>query len=185
MLFNKNYKETLEDLKIKIKKKILSEGLMWIIKDGYPVEFLEEDVNYFIKQRKRPNLEDFIIGLTILRWYFYSKKGLKTRKKIKKIKKEEYMRRIYLYSVAYMYYVLKGKGYSPDERKRLIVYFFNFIRPDIISNTGIFLCLRKIRKSPYLRKKTVNELASAIPKMWILHILAFLSLCQDKQQKGR
>lgn len=179
MPFDKNRRETLENLKIEIRKKMLSEGLMWIIKDGYPAEFLEEDVNYFIKQRKRPNLKDFIIGLTILRRYFCNKKTLK----VKKIRKEEYMRKIYLYSVAYMYRVLKEKGYNPDERKRLIVYFFNFIRPDIISNAGIFLCLEKIRKSPYLRKKAVKELASAIPKMWFLHIQAFLSLFPDKQSQ--
>jgi len=170
----------IEELKEEIKRKITQEGLVRFMNDGYPLEFVEEDTIYFIGYRKRPTLKDFVEGITKVRIY------AKLRKKTKKTNKvsvrrleKKYRAKKYTRTITYMYRRLKEKGYSPDDRKRLIVFYFNFIRPGIISNAGIFICIHKMRKSSLLSKRDLSLLRREIPPDWLIHIEAFLSLYPD------
>lgn len=169
-------------LREEIKRKILTEGLIRFSKDGYPLEFVEEDTLYFIGTRKNPNLRDFIEGLTKVRIYAkLRKRERKTNKTSLNRLEKKYRAKKYTRTIAYMWKVLTEKGYEVGERKRLIVFYFNFVRPDIMSNAGIFICLKKLRKNEPLRKKSLEELRKEIPKDWLMHIDAFLSLYPSKK----
>ncbi len=180
---HKNIRDAFMQLREEIKEKILKEGLMKFARDGYPLEFVEEDTLYFIGKRKNPNLKDFVEGITKVRIYAKLRKGEKRINKtsLRKLEKK-YGARKYTRTIAYMWKVLAEKGYEIGERKRLIVFYFNFVRTDIMSNAGIFICLNKFRKNARLKKRSIEELRKEIPKDWLIHIDAFLSLYPSKKK---
>ena len=168
-------------LKEEIRQRILNGMLRQISEENYPLEFVKEDAAYFIGKRVRPSVRIFIEGITLLRLYakLKSNKQQLNRKSLKKLEKK-YGRKKYTRTVTYMYKVLRQKGYGIEDTKRFITFFFNFIRPDIMSNAGIFICLYKMHKNASLRKKTSRELKKDIPEEWLAFIDAFLSLIPNK-----
>ncbi|AAC07979.1 hypothetical protein [Aquifex aeolicus] len=184
----KSVKKAFKELQEWLREKMKKEGLVRFMKDGYPLEFVEEDVVYFLGSRKRPNLKDFIKGITLVRTYAKLRERRKQfHKRSKKPIVKKYSAPKYTRVVAYMYRVLEEKGYTPDDRKRLIVYFFNFIKPDYMSNAGIYVCLEKFRTAKFLRNKKIEELRKElikeIPPHLFLQIEAFLSLFPTFKRK--
>ena len=173
--------EEKNELQEQIRQKILNGMLRQLSEESYPLEFVKEDIAYFIGKRPRPSVRLFVEGITLLRLYakLKSNKRQISHKSLKKLRKK-YGDKKYTRTVTYMYKVLRQKGYSVEDTKRFITFFFNFIKPDIMSNAGIFICLHKSYKNGSLRKKTPQELKKDIPKEWLPFIDAFLSLIPNK-----
>lgn len=165
----------IKNLEKEIKRMIKESWFEKIQKEDYPIEFLEEDLGIF-DEKKRPTLKEMIRGITYVRLYA----RIRIRDKIvrglsqKKLKKK-YSKRSYIYTIAYMDRMLKLKGYSPDDRKRIIVYFINIVYP-IMSNAGMFICYKKYQNNPFAKKKPLEEIAKEIPTKWFEYIQAFLEI---------
>lgn len=143
-----------DKLREEVRSKLSNNEFLKHLMKGFREEFLREDVVYFLGKEKRPNLKDFVIGITLVRIYAKLRsKRKQIRKKSLNILRKKYSERKYTWTIAYMYRTLKEVGFEPSESKELIVFFFNFILPGIISNAGIFICLEKARTSKVLRKK--------------------------------
>lgn len=165
----------IKNLEKEIKRMIKESWFEKIQKENYPIEFLNEDLGIF-DERKPPTLKEMIRGITYVRLYA----RVRIRDKIvrglsqKKLEKK-YSKRSYIYTIAYMDRMLKFKGYSPDDRKRIIAYFINIVYP-IMSNAGMFICYKKYQNNPFAKKKPLEEIAKKIPTKWFEYIQAFLEI---------
>ena len=171
-----------ERLKEEIRTKLNRNSFLKYLRIGFPEEFLREDVAYFLKKEKRPSLKDLVIGLTLVRIYAKLRSRQIRKKSLKAISKK-YSTRKYTWTIAYMYRALKEAGFEPSKSKELIVFFFNFVLPGVISNAGIFICLEKVRTSKVLRKKNLEDLKKEIPDDLLNYIDAFVEFMKEVKQE--
>ncbi|HIP43557.1 MAG TPA: hypothetical protein EYG91_06710 [Aquifex aeolicus] len=164
---------TREEVLEKVKKNAKRSVIKAIQSEDYPLEFVLEDIEYFIGKRKRPSLKEAIRGLTLMR--IYARIGARTKLLRGKKTKNKYSSKKYIYTIAYMDRVLKVRGYLPDDRKRIMFFFFNFILP-VISNAGLYTVLEKIRHNTHLKQQSLEKLKGSIPRKWLEMIDAYFSL---------
>jgi len=166
-----NIKEIEEEIKEKIKESWFER----IRRESYPIEFLKEDLGMF-DERKKPTLKEMIRGITYVRLYA----KVRIRDKIirgssQKRLEKKYSKGKYIYTIAYMDRVLRLKGYSPDDRKRIIAYFINIVYP-IMSNAGMFICYQKYQNNYIAKNAPLEKVAKKIPTKWFEYIQAFLKI---------
>ena len=173
-------RDVIEEIKARSKESLVSN----LRHEEYPIEFVYEDLEYFIGKRAKATLKGAIRGLTLFR--LYARIGTRYKdirgKSLKKTEKK-YSKREYVYTIEYMDRLLKEKGYLPDDRKRAIFFFFNFILPEVISNAGIYLVYKKRRTNTYLKKMKMERIREFIPSRWLKYIDAYLLLIPKVKRK--